>query len=334
LRAAVDVLGMERPERALTYSGAAILAGAGAVSLLELLLPGGPRFSPIPALVALALAPLLLAARVPRPVLFWTGPLTVALIAASVATAKGYSDAAILYAWPVLWTASFYSSRRTAICVAAVAVAHGAALLTMPSGVGNPDRFCVVVVSVTVVAMVVRSLAARNRRLVLQAAAEARIDPLTGLLNRRGLDERFASELARAGRDGTELAVVALDLDHFKQVNDTYGHDAGDRALCWLASVLSQQTRGADVIARTGGEEFLLVLPGTSAGSAFELAERLRESVAEHAPFRLTISIGVAAEEAPDDAGALTAAADRALYAAKRDGRNRTRTEPSGARAS
>jgi diguanylate cyclase (GGDEF)-like protein len=168
---------------------------------------------------------------------------------------------------------------------------------------------------------VVRTLAARNQRLVGRLTAESRIDPLTGLLNRRGLDERFGAELARAAREERPLSVVAIDIDHFKRINDTHGHDAGDRALARLASTLSEQTRGADLTARVGGEEFLIVLPGTGAERAHEFAERLRVVVDEHLPF--TISAGVAAADEPTTAFALTEAADVALYAAKRGGRNR-----------
>ena len=117
---------------------------------------------------------------------------------------------------------------------------------------------------------------------------------------------------------------MAIDVDHFKRINDVDGHQAGDRALAWLAAVLCEQTRGADVIARTGGEEFLVVLPGTDLESASEFAERVRRAVAaENAPIALTISAGVAAELVPSTPHALTQAADAALYEAKRDGRDR-----------
>ena len=179
-------------------------------------------------------------------------------------------------------------------------------------------------VSAAVVAAVVRSLAARNERLVARLTVESRIDPLTGVLNRRGLDERFEAEVARSLREQRPLAAVAIDIDHFKRINDTSGHEAGDRALAWLAAVLCEQTRGSDIIARTGGEEFLVVLPGTELASASEFAERVRRAVsAEDAPVALTISAGVAAELVPTTPFALTQAADEALYDAKRKGRDR-----------
>jgi diguanylate cyclase (GGDEF)-like protein len=149
---------------------------------------------------------------------------------------------------------------------------------------GALDRCYDVVASMAAVATVVRSLAARNARLVARLTVEARIDPLTGLLNRRGLDERFAGELARSVRDRRALAVVAIDIDHFKRVNDEHGHQAGDRALVWLASMLCEQTRGGDIVARVGGEEFVIVLPGADGPSSLEVAQRRRglRARAEH----------------------------------------------------
>ena len=317
-----------RPERLLIRSGVGIYAGAAAIGIIDATVLGGPGFSTIPGIIAAALIPLiaLIGPRVPRSALAVLGPIGAALIAFAVATSNGPSDAAILYAWPVLWVAYFYPTRPTAIAVASIGVAHAIALLSIPGG-GNIDRWCDVMASVTIAAVVVRALAVRNERLVEQLTTEARIDPLTELLNRRGLAERFDHEIARATRDGTSLAVVAIDIDHFKRINDTHGHEAGDRALTWIAHRLSEQTRGADITARIGGEEFLIVLPGAGLESAFEFAERLRAGIAEHAPFSLTISAGVAAGAAPSVA-ALTGAADQALFAAKRAGRNRTRAAP------
>jgi diguanylate cyclase (GGDEF)-like protein len=316
-----------RPERLLVHSGAGIYAGATLVGAIETAIPGGPTFSIAPAVFALVMVPLivLVGPRLPRAALFALGPLGAMLIAIAVASTSGHSDAAILYCWPVLWVAYFYSTRATALTVAWIGVSDAAALLSMSAGAANVDRWIDVMASITLAAVVVRALAARNERLVGQLTAEARIDPLTELLNRRGLAERFDHEIARAVRDGTSLAVVAIDVDHFKRINDTHGHEAGDRALRWVANRLAEQTRGADITARTGGEEFLVVLPGAAVESAYEFAERLRQGIAEHAPFSLTISAGVAAAIAPSGA-VLAAAADQALYAAKRAGRNTTRT--------
>jgi diguanylate cyclase (GGDEF)-like protein/PAS domain S-box-containing protein len=155
-------------------------------------------------------------------------------------------------------------------------------------------------------------------------------DPLTGVLNRRYLAETLGRETARARRDSRAYAVVILDLDHFKRVNDTYGHEAGDRVLVALADLLRAHTREGDVVCRYGGEEFVVLMPGSSAVSAARRAEVWRTTL-EAQPFTfrteevtVTLSAGVACF--PDDGGdgeAILRAADEALYRAKGAGRNR-----------
>ncbi|MGH7639246.1 MAG: diguanylate cyclase [Gemmatimonadaceae bacterium] len=171
-----------------------------------------------------------------------------------------------------------------------------------------------------------------------QLASMVLTDPLTGCVNRRGFDQSLARETARTARAGTELALVAIDIDHFKSVNDTQGHIAGDAVLREVGGLLLHTARAGDVVARTGGEEFSFLLPDTSASGAYQLAVRLCEAIREHAfgdsarGVRLTVSIGVAASDAQlsssvhDVAETLKLRADQALYAAKRGGRDRVRT--------
>jgi diguanylate cyclase (GGDEF)-like protein len=316
----------EGDTRVLARSAAGIYAGAMLIGLIEEAIPGGPSASLVPAVAALVLAPLaaLLGPRLPRAVLGLLGPVGAALIAYALhSTQGGFTDGAVMYMWPVLWMAHFYGRRGTVLVVACVAVAHGVALATMPPGVGNVDRWVDVVASVAVVAAVVRLLSERLERLVASLAAEARVDALTGLLNRRGFEERLAPEVARAGREQTSLAFVALDLDHFKRVNDLRGHEAGDRALVRVADAIRGHVRASDLAVRWGGEEFVVVLPGACADAAHGFAERVRAAVAASAG-GLTISAGVAAADGPLDPRGLLAAADDALYAAKRTGRDRT----------
>jgi diguanylate cyclase (GGDEF)-like protein len=241
----------------------------------------------------------------------------------------------VLYMWPVLWTSYFYGRRGAVGIVAWIGVVHGIALLAMPAGQGNADRWVDVVVSVSVVAVVTCYLSERNQRLVNELVAEARVDPLTGLLNRRGLQERMEVEVARMLRDGSTLAAVMFDIDHFKRVNDVYGHEVGDRVLAWIGSLLAQQTRGVDVAARSGGEEFVVILPAAGVKEALAFAERVRTTVqhctegdrrGDHglpSGVALTISAGVAVS-ASSTAEALVESADRALYAAKHGGRNQS----------
>ena len=163
------------------------------------------------------------------------------------------------------------------------------------------------------------ALALRNAWLVEQLERSAATDGLTGIANRRAFDDALAREVSRAARTGDPLSLVLLDIDHFKRLNDTLGHQAGDEALRAVAGDLAQAVRLSDTVARYGGEEFAVLLPGLGAEDALATAERLRGG-----GDGVTLSAGVAAY--PDDAGdalSLVDAADRALYAAKRAGRDR-----------
>lgn len=185
--------------------------------------------------------------------------------------------------------------------------------------------------------LVVGSLRERNAVLIGALQAQARTDGLTGLPNRRVLTEVLTAESARATRAGTPLALLMLDIDWFKQLNDAHGHAAGDRALQSLGRLLAANLRAGDTVARIGGEEFAVVLPGCAAAEASRRADDLCREVAEESadwPHPITISIGVATqleglspdETVPRDGVArLMAAADDALYHAKRAGRNTAR---------
>lgn len=152
-------------------------------------------------------------------------------------------------------------------------------------------------------------------------------DALTGVANRRQFFERADEELARARRYGRDLGFIMLDIDHFKRVNDTWGHEAGDRVLVDMCVSVDPILREEDVFARVGGEEFAVLLPDTDLDGAYTLAERIREKVMADGSGETayTISAGVA-KLMPDDVSAKRPLqrADAALYEAKRDGRNRT----------
>ncbi len=171
----------------------------------------------------------------------------------------------------------------------------------------------------------------RLRNTVSSAVELAVTDPLTGLYNRRYLDAHLASAVARASATGKPVCVLIFDIDHFKAVNDTYGHEAGDDVLKDFSDRLRRGVRGIDLVVRYGGEEFMLVMPETDAAFASGVAERLRIDV-EKVPFTthlgadipVTISIGIAEwRGVSDTAETLIRRADEALYAAKHAGRNR-----------
>ena len=168
----------------------------------------------------------------------------------------------------------------------------------------------------------------RRRERLASAEAQAVTDALTGLPNRRALDEALRRAVAHAGRSVEPLALVLFDLDHFKAINDTFGHAAGDAVLAAVGRTAAEHLRASDMVARAGGEEFALILPDTGREGALEAAEKLRAAIAAIAVpgvgRGISASFGVAL--IPDDAGeaaGLFRAADRALYAAKRAGRDR-----------
>ena len=172
----------------------------------------------------------------------------------------------------------------------------------------------------------------RLRTNVARSMEMAVTDPLTGLYNRRHMDNQLEIQLANADARGSPLSILTLDVDFFKPINDTHGHDVGDRVLKELARRLKEQVRTIDLCCRIGGEEFLIVLPGTQIQVGFTVAERLRRIIASvpfdvgasSGPLAITVSNGVAGYESTGDTSEIILKrADDALYKAKRSGRNR-----------
>jgi diguanylate cyclase (GGDEF)-like protein len=231
------------------------------------------------------------------------------------------------YVWPAFYIGYFFTPRGIAVSVGLIGAAY-AGVLTAIGATGAPEfsRWIVTLSVVTGVTVALHILRRHIDRLLGQLRDAARTDALTQLLNRRGFEERFALELERSRRTGDPLTLLVGDLDRFKELNDRFGHAAGDATLVSVAQTLGSSARTIDTVARVGGEEFALLLPATNAEGGLEAAERLRTSVArtmgrDDAP--LTISFGVAQvghdEETPSS---LMHAADTALYAAKAAGRN------------
>ncbi len=188
-------------------------------------------------------------------------------------------------------------------------------------------------VHICVVFAMSAALSAFYRRTILIAEArlrkQATRDPLTGLANRSHFDAQATEALERSQRSGVPVTLMLCDVDHFKRVNDQYGHAVGDQVLVAMGQVLADNLREGDVLARWGGEEFLALMPASPLDAASATAERIRAAVAQAplsvgpAPIALTLSFGVAQVHGPDDLQAAIARADQALYAAKHAGRNR-----------
>jgi diguanylate cyclase (GGDEF)-like protein len=233
------------------------------------------------------------------------------------AIGEGGSGYTILLALPAAYSAYFLRKAETAVLVGVAAggcVALGGGL--------------VAAAGVLAVGGLVGLQRANVNRLISKLSDAAVTDELTGLLNRRGFHDLIDTELERARRSGQPLSLIVGDLDHFKALNDRFGHAAGDRALEQLALILETAKRRIDTAARIGGEEFAVILPDSDHHAAYILAERMRREVREtfmYEPYELTISLGVATFPLHGiTVDALVEQADEALYAAKALGRDRS----------
>lgn len=171
----------------------------------------------------------------------------------------------------------------------------------------------------------------RIHRLLQLLSTKAQLDGLTGLWNRAHFDQRLIEETQRAARAVKHLSVAIVDCDHFKSVNDTFGHPAGDAVLQGLAKILKDECRASDVVCRYGGEEFVLLMPETKPADAAQVCERIRAAIEgttwpKHPERKITASFGVCGAQAPASGQALVDASDKNLYASKKGGRNRVTT--------
>jgi diguanylate cyclase (GGDEF)-like protein len=234
----------------------------------------------------------------------------------------------MLYIWLALFAAYFFPVRQAAAQLALMSGAYLVVLLVSSPHDVVAGSWLTLVGVIFPAAALLRAVRDAVTGLVRSLAEAARTDTLTGLKNRLALEHEIHVEVERTLRAENELSIVIGDLDHFKAVNDELGHRAGDEALVRIGGILHTRRRVGDSIARTGGEEFTILLPGASEHEAYLVAERLRVTVekefADH-PVPLTFSFGVATyPEHGRDADAVIEAADQALYAAKALGRNRS----------
>jgi diguanylate cyclase (GGDEF)-like protein len=239
----------------------------------------------------------------------------------------------LLLTWPVAFAAAVLSARVAWVTAGVAGLAFGV-VATLSRGVDGLVLWIETAASLAVVCwMVVR---VQNESLRLRAALThlAQTDPLTGLVNRRGFDEALAREHARGRRSGLPSALLLVDIDHFKRVNDTWGHQAGDETLRQLGDLLGGSFRAADVVGRIGGEEFAVLLVDCDPAEAAERARGLCERVRTQArgwQHPITVSVGVATSlELAPNLAEFMASADAALYAAKAAGRDRVWIAPRG----
>ncbi|MDQ4040777.1 MAG: diguanylate cyclase [Actinomycetota bacterium] len=317
---------------------AVLYALGGAISLLVVLAPH-PEQLFAEGFVAVAVVAELVAVglwladrRVSKRLLNWIVAGGSLLITADIAMAGEHLGAAMpdnemLYVWVALYAAYFFTARQAALHVTWASALYGGALWFFTPHEVLAARWLETTSTLGISVMLIVLLKRRVRSLLTALADAARTDPLTGLNNRRGFEESIEVEIERARRGGHPLTLLLGDLDHFKRVNDQLGHGAGDAALSRVGRLLRDGKRQIDYAARTGGEEFALILPETNEQQAYVLAERLRTAVqgafaGELVP--LTFSFGIAGfPHHGRTSNELLRSADRGLYAAKELGRNR-----------
>lgn len=240
----------------------------------------------------------------------------------------GAADNQMLYLWIVLYAFYFLSLRNALLQTAIVGGAY-AWLLSTQEVTSNQatTQWLVTMTTLLVVGFVVARLRGNIYRMVEELSERAYKDPLTGLLNRSALKDRVAAERAQAVRDGIPLSVLAIDIDGFKELNDSLGHARGDEVLEEVAAALVLSTRSHDVVARIGGDEFAVLLPGATEAAGRAVAEGVRREVGRALRREndgITVSVGVATGQNPmpsfED---LLRKADLAMYAGKRAGGNR-----------
>ena len=302
----VTLLGLLLPHQAEVDTTGLVVVAAGAASLALLLVLVGSRLNGAAYSVVLAL-----------------GTLLISLAAVSNGERSGgpggYDE--LYYLWVVFYAAYYLRRRQLALQVLLIAVAYGVTLALIDPGPIATSRWLTVIGLVTGGAVVVRLLTEHVEQLLAELDRAARTDRLTGLANRRALEQDYRREAARAARTGEPIAIVLLDLNRFKDINDLYGHAAGDMALVGFAERMRRVLRASDVAARIGGDEFALLLPNADADSATAIALRLTAAAVARDDGAVPIGFcfGVAACEAgAESLDDLMRRADQALYVKKR----------------
>jgi diguanylate cyclase (GGDEF)-like protein len=312
--------------------GALLFGAAAVVTALGLLLPHQAQANEGGlAVVALAAAAVSLTMAVGRNRLaLWGFELAVSvgtlLVSASLIF-NGERDGGaaggdeVYYLWIALYSAHYFSRRALALQTVLIAVAYAGALYAIDPGPIAVSRWLTMIGMVVGTAVIVRILSERNRQLVSDLDTTARTDRLTGLANRLAFEERFSDEIARCEREEQPLSLLLGDVDRLKEINDRWGHAAGDTALVRVGRALSAGLRAGDTAARVGGDEFAILLPGLEGAAAAAVSARLATLVREASKeptCTVALTVGLATFPAhgrtPTD---LMRVADMALYAAK-----------------
>jgi diguanylate cyclase (GGDEF)-like protein len=302
----VTLLGLVLPHEAVVDTNGLVVVVAGSAALALVLLLAGDRLNEVGYALVLGL-----------------GSVLISLAAYSNGERSGgpagYDE--LYYLWVVFYAAHYLRRRGLVFQILLIAVAYGVTLMLIDPGPIATSRWLTVIGLVAGGAFVVRLLSEHVEQLMAELDEAASTDRLTGLANRRALEEDYRREAARAARTGEPIALVLLDLNRFKHINDLYGHAAGDTALIGVAERMRSVLRATDVAARIGGDEFVLLLPNSDDESATAVAERLAESAAERYAGITPVGFcfGVAACEAgAESLDDLMRRADQELYAQKR----------------
>ncbi len=306
----------------------AVLLLAGALTLAAVLVAPDPDPSDhhalgISAAVFAVLGSILAAWRkAPDAVLHALCPIGTLCASAAMAFAEPIGLIPVYFLWPMLVAAYFLGRREVVANLVLALIACGVTLTLWTDPVLRVASFFAVASILALSTLIIVVLREQVLALVTRLGMLASHDSLTGALNRGAFEQRLDAELARTQRTDAPLAVVVFDVDHFKAINDSFGHAAGDAALRAIGGEVSLAMRRSDVFGRLGGEEFGLVLPDTDMAGAAVVADKLRSRLAHAAS--LTVSFGVSeAEGGLHSSRAMLDEADRALYAAKRTGRDR-----------
>ncbi len=252
---------------------------------------------------------------------FWA--LSVLMVAGACASVLQQGLNGVLWAYPAVFMFFFVLPRGTAMALGLVMLLAVPAASTVSLGWPLASRIFMslgcVLIMINVVLNVIGEL---QRALVVQAIT----DPLTGAYNRRHLQEQLAQRVAPIAKAATGDALLAIDIDHFKRINDVHGHAVGDQVLCRMVNAIGARKRAGDLLFRTGGEEFVLLLPRVTLPAAQRVAEELRQRLAQADLIpgeAVTVSIGISTLAPGQSVDAWMHAADTALYEAKNRGRNR-----------